>query len=108
MQEKTSHLNLKTRTFDLGIDPEGLPRFLEVSEDDILAIFKGNRPRNMSYGDFKQIQRTLKKELAQYLKGEIVHLSKVSDTVWDQYTKGKKIKQRGHTYIKEKNDENNR
>ena len=89
--------NLKTRVFTLDDDKR-----LEVLEEDLEYIFKGMRPRAMDYKDFKQIQKILNKELAQYLKGEIIHLSKVNDAVWSQYTQGKRIKQKGKTYVKEK------
>jgi len=74
----------------------------EVSAEDLQAIFKGFRPRNMDYEDFKAVRRILKKELARYLKGQIVHLSKVNDAVWADYTKDMKYKpkQKGHTYVR--------
>ena len=84
---------LKSRIFTFEDD-----RRLEVPTEDLDYIFKGMRPRLMDYEDFKEIRRILKKELAQYLKGKIVHVSKVTDEVWKQYTEGKKIKQKGHTY----------
>jgi len=76
----------------------------EVSAEDLKAIFKGMRPRNMDYEDFRAVRNILKKELAQYLKGQIVHLSKVSDEVWEKYTKGMKHKpiQKGKTYVKKR------
>jgi hypothetical protein len=100
MEEKQEHkVNLQTRTFKLS---DG--RDLEVSGEDQEYIFKGMRPRLMSREDFKIIQRHLKKELAQYLKGELVHVSKVSDAMWENYTKDiqHKYKQRGFTYVKKK------
>jgi hypothetical protein len=88
----------KSRVFEM---PDG--RKLEVDLEDLEAIYyKGLRPRLMDSNDFRVISRILKKELAQYLKGQIMHLSKVSDKVWEKYTEGKKIKQRGKTYRKEK------
>ncbi len=79
-------------------------RRVEVKEEDIEYIFKGMRPRLMPYEDFREIRKILKKELAQYLKGELVHVSKVSDDLWAEYTKGmkKKIKQKGNTYVKDR------
>jgi hypothetical protein len=101
MEEKPREtLNLKTRDFILVNHETEERKTITVEEDDVLAIFRGLRPRNMSYDDFKAIQALLKKELAQYLKGQVVHLSKVSDSVWDRYVEGKKIKQRGNTYKK--------
>jgi hypothetical protein len=78
----------------------------EVSADDLQAIFKGFRPRNLDYEDFQAVRGILKKELAHYLKGQIVHLSKVNDAVWADYTKDakRKIKQKGHTYVRAKEE----
>ena len=85
----------KSRVFTFEYD-----RKVEVPIEDLDYIFKGMRPRLMDYEDFKAIRRILKKELAQYLKGKIVHLSKVNDSAWKEYTGGKKIKQKGLTYVK--------
>ena len=77
-------------------------RKLEVPVKDLEYIFKGMRPRLMDYEDFKIIRRFLKKELAQYLKGRLVHLSKVNDSTWSEYVKDMKYKprQKGRTYVK--------
>ena len=96
-----SNLNLKTRVFTLPTE-DGKTKKIEVDAEDVDYIFRGLRPRNMDYMDYKYIRIILKDELAQYLKGEVVHLSKVSDAVWANYTKGKNIKQKGQTYVKEK------
>ena len=81
---------------------------VEVSESEMLNIFKGLRPRNMDYADFVIIRRMIQKEVARYLKGELVHVSKVSDEMWADYTKGmvNKPKQKGVTYVK-KDDSGN-
>lgn len=100
MESEKRQVNLKTRVFTLGEDQ----RKVEVSTEDLESIFKGFRPRLMHFEDFKEVRKILKKELAQYLNGELVHLSKVSDAVWMQYTEGKKIKQRGQTYVKKKDN----
>jgi hypothetical protein len=94
----------KTRTFEL---PDG--RRLVVDLDDLDYIFKGYRPRLMALEDFKYISKILKKELKNYLKGTIIHLSKVSDEVWGKYTEGMKYKprQKGKTYIKKEQDGEN-
>ena len=85
-----------TRVFEL---PDG--RRLEVLLEDLVDIFKGLRPRLMSYEDFKFIGKILNKENKKYLKGKLVHVSKVTDTVWKDYTGGKKIKQKGNTYVRD-------
>jgi len=91
----------KSRVF---VMPDG--RRVEVEADDVDCIYyKGMRPRLMSYEDFVEIRRILKKELADYLDGELFHLSKVSNSIWKDYTGGKKIKQKGNTYRKNKQDD---
>jgi hypothetical protein len=93
MDEETK----KTRTFER---PDG-SRFI-IDDDDLNYIFKGYRPRALALEDFKQVRRVLKKELKQYLKGRLVHVSKVNDAVWAEYTKDMKYKpkQKGNTYVK--------
>jgi len=88
---------LTTRTFTFT---DG--RNLEVPTEDLEYIFKGYRPRLMNYNTYRAIRIQLKKELAQYLKGELVHLSKVTPEVWYNYIKNMEYKpiQRGHTYVK--------
>jgi hypothetical protein len=80
--------------------PDG--RRLDVPKEDLEYIFKGYRPRLMSAEDFRVISKILKKEVKRYRGGRIIHLSKVSDSVWDNYIKDQKIKprQKGHTYVK--------
>ena len=91
----------KSRVF---LMPDG--RRLEVDADDVDYIYyRSMRPRLMNYEDFVEIRRILKKELAHYLEGKIVHLSRVSDLSWKEYTEGKKIKQRGKTYRKKHDDD---
>jgi uncharacterized protein YozE (UPF0346 family) len=86
----------KSRVFEM---PDG--RKIEVCLEDLESIYyKGLRPRLMDSEDFRVISRILKKQLAQYLKGQLMHLSKVSDKVWEQYTEGKKVRQKGKTYKK--------
>jgi hypothetical protein len=80
---------------------------IEVSNDDLDYIFRGMRPRLMNYEDFRFVRKQLKKEVAQYLKGTIMHLAKVNDAVWSKYTQGKKIKQKGKTYIKKDEEKSN-
>lgn len=107
MEEKKSHLNLQTRKFELTDENDEI-RIVEIETEDLEMIFKGYRPRLMSPEDFKAIGKLLRKELAQYLKGELVHLSKVSNSVWEEYTKDlkHKSKQRGHTYVKSEQKNN--
>jgi len=90
------------RHFILGKD-----RNIDVLLEDLEYIFKGMRPRQMSYEDFRDIRKILSRELREYRKGHITHLAKVNDAVWSEYIKesGKKIKQKGYTYIKKKDDE---
>jgi hypothetical protein len=101
MEKEKHELNLKTRVFNFKEENDTI-RKLEVSTGDLEYIFKGMRPRLMSPEDFRAIRIQLKKELAHYLKGELIHLSKVSDEVWANYTKDMKHKpkQKGHTYVK--------
>jgi hypothetical protein len=75
---------------------------LSVSFDDLDEIFKGLRPRLMDVEDFKYISKILKKETKRYLRGRMVHLSKVSNTMWEEYVKDEQYKpiQRGRTYVK--------
>lgn len=84
--------------------PDG--RKIEVSKEDLEHIFKGMRPRLMDYDDFRFVRSELNRELNRYKKGHLIHLSKVNDKVWEDYTKDKEIKprQKGHTYVK-KNEE---
>lgn len=71
----------------------------KVSLGDLELIFKGIRPDYIPKEYFKEISKLIKKELKNYRKGNMVHLSKVTDEVWKEYgTKGKK--QRGFTYRK--------
>jgi len=79
-------------------------RVITLTKVELEYIFKGMRPRSLDYYAFADVRKILQKELAQYLKGSIVHLSKVSDTIWNEYTKDmkKKAKQRGHTFVKDK------
>jgi len=81
-------------------------RVVTLTKIELEGVFKGCRPGSLDYYAFADIRRILNKELAQYLKGNIVHLSKVSDEVWENYTKDmkKKPKQRGFTYVKPKED----
>jgi len=89
----------KVRVFIMGDE-----RRIEVPIDDLDYIFKGMRPRLMPYDDYKYVRMVLKKENELYLKGQIVHLSKVYDAVWKEYVKEHGIKenihQRGRTYVK--------
>jgi hypothetical protein len=91
------HMVENKRTFILKDE-----RRIEISQEEVYEIFKGFRPRNMTLEDFKEISNTIKKDMARYLHGTLTHVSKVSDAVWSEYTKGKHIKQRGNTYIKKK------
>jgi hypothetical protein len=95
--------NYRTFTFSNGKDEER--KKIEVPLDDLLMIFKGFRPRSMDLEVFKQISRLLQRESKQYQAGKIVHLSKVTDEVWAEYTKGRKVKQRGVTYVKKQEDD---
>jgi hypothetical protein len=87
----------KLRVFEMA---DG--RRLEVDAEDLEYIFKGYRPRLMDLEDFKVIRRIINKEVKKYLKGTVVHLSKVTDEVFASYTKGlkHKAKQKGVTYVK--------
>jgi Mg-chelatase subunit ChlD len=98
MQRK-NQISLTTRTFTFT---DG--RNLEVTTEDLEYIFKGFRPRLMDYDTYKAIRVQLKKELAQYLHGELVHLSKVTPEVWYNYIKNMEHKsiQKGHTYYAKK------
>lgn len=80
-------------------------RRLEVDAEDLEYIFKGYRPRLMDLEDFKVIRRVINNEVKKYLRGKVVHLSKVTDAVFKNYTKGSKhkAKQRGRTYVKKTN-----
>lgn len=77
-------------------------REIEVSKEDLIYIFKGMRPRLMDYEDFKFVRKVLNKELKRYLKGRMIHLSKVSDSSWEEYIKEAEYKpiQKGRTYVK--------
>ena len=77
-------------------------REIEVSKDDLIYIFKGMRPRLMDYEDFKFVRKALNKELKRYLKGRMVHLSKVNASSWEEYIKDAEYKpiQKGRTYVK--------
>jgi len=81
---------------------------IELDLVDIENIFKGYRPRNLSADDFKGVSKILKKEVAQYLKGKLVHLSKVSPEFWKQHFEKGLVnthKQRGYTYVKKSTDD---
>lgn len=93
--------NYRTFTFSNGEEKKAV----EIPLDDLIMIFKGFRPRLMGLEVFKQIGILLNKESKRYQRGRIVHLSKVSNEVWENYTKGKKIKQRGSTYVKKEEDD---
>jgi hypothetical protein len=77
-------------------------RRITIPQEEVYEIFKGFRPRNMDIEDFKEISKLIKKDMARYLHGTLTHISKVSDEFWSEYTKGKRVKQRGNTYIKKK------
>ncbi len=103
LEEKLNETS-QTRDFIVS-DPaskDGKTRVVTLTKVELEGVFKGLRPRALDYYAFADIRRILQKELARYLKGEVVHLSKVSDAVWDNYTKDMqfKPKQHGHTYVK--------
>jgi hypothetical protein len=77
-------------------------RVITIPSEDIEMIFRGMRPRSLDYYAFSDIRKILRVELKEYLKGQIVHVSKVDDLLWKEYTKDmlKKPKQRGNTYHK--------
>ena len=78
-------------------------RDIKVEIEDLETIcFKNLRPRNMSYEDFRIIRKILGKEVKKYLKGRLVHISKVSDSAWKDMTKDMENKpiQKGKTYVR--------
>jgi hypothetical protein len=89
--------------FSSDADKENKTRIVTLTEVEIECIFKGLRPRSIDYEAYKDIRKILKAELKSYLKGERIHLSKVSDEVWNNYVKDMVHKplQKGHTYKKE-------
>jgi len=102
--EKGIDKESKVRTFIMADERE-----IKVDLQDIEMIFKGYRPRLISREDFRFINKIIKKEVRDYVKGgTMVHLSKVSDSLWKEYYDKGLVKthiQRGHTYIKAKKDE---
>lgn len=86
-------------------------RRIELDFDDIEAIFKGYRPRLISFADFKIISRIIKNEVKKHTEGDLIHLSKVDRDLWERYyNKGlvNKHSQKGYTYKKKKNVEEDR
>jgi hypothetical protein len=101
--EKFTDSGEKTHIFILSNDKR-----IELDAIDIENIFKGYRPRNMSLEDFKGVSKIIKKEVRSYLKGQLVHLSKVDASLWKNYYEKGLInthKQRGYTYVKERDEE---
>lgn len=96
------NLNSTSSIVDLEKQPED--RKIELTEDEMFRIYSGYRPRDMELEDFKIISNILKKEMKRYLKGNLVHISKVSDQLWEKYNEGLEIKkvQKGVTYVKKK------
>lgn len=80
-------------------------RVVTLTKVEIECIFRGLRPRSIDYEAFRDIRKILRAELKLYLKGELVHLSKVDDSLWKEYIKDMEHKpiQKGHTYEKTSN-----
>lgn len=83
-------------------------RQIPLTIEDLEMIYKGYRPRNMSTEEFKALGKLLKEVYKIYSKGKIFHLSKVSDAIWEKYTKDLEgiHRQRSKTYEKDRSTEN--
>jgi len=69
----------------------------KISLKEVALIYKGIKPAKMDRGLFKSISRELKKLLKQHKKGEMFHLSKMTNSLWNSLG-GKGHKQKGATF----------
>lgn len=74
----------------------------QLSLDDVWKIRRGERPEEVEYHIFKAIQRDLRREDKIRKMGTLMHLSKVSDSLWKELHKDSKHvpPQKGATYVK--------
>lgn len=72
----------------------------KISAKEVTLIYRGIRPKGIDKELFKSISRELKKFLKEYKRGELIHLAKMSPSLWESLG-GKKGLQKGATYIKE-------
>lgn len=75
----------------------------KISPKEISLIYKGIRPEGVDKELFKSVSKELKKLLKEYKKGEMVHLSKMSPSLWESLG-GKRGLQKGATYIKKEEE----
>jgi pantothenate kinase len=82
----------------------------KISMKDVVLVYKGIRPAKMDKELFKAISKELNKLLKEYKKGEMFHLSKMTNSLWENLG-GLKHKQRGSTFkgsVHDKNKRNNK
>jgi hypothetical protein len=79
----------------------------KVSMKDVVLVYKGIRPAKMDKDLFKAIRQELKKLLKEHKKGEMFHLSKMTNTLWESLG-GKKGRQRGSTFKGKVHEKNRR
>jgi hypothetical protein len=101
---QTRDFIIREINFSSESDKERKTRVITLTKVEIEGIFKGLRPRSIDYTAFSDIRKILGAELKDYLRGDMVHLSKVSDALWNEYTKDMKYKplQKGKTYVKKR------
>ena len=86
--------------------------FSITNEDGTFKIIT-NRPEDMAYADYKTYMRAQKKAIKKYLRGHVVHLSKLYPTTdvlkllsEKEYSGMAILLTKGNTYIKPKEDDN--
>jgi hypothetical protein len=82
----------------------------KISMKDVVLVYKGIRPAKMDKELFRAISKELNKLLKEYKKGEMFHLSKMTNSLWESLG-GLKHRQRGSTFkgkVHDKTTRNNR
>ena len=69
----------------------------KISIKDVVLVYKGIRPAKMKKELFKAISKELNKLLKEYKRGDMFHLSRMSDSLWESLG-GLKGKQKSSTF----------
>ena len=69
----------------------------KISIKDVALVYKGIRPAKMDKELFKAVRKELNRLLKEYKKGEIFHLSRMTNYLWESLG-GKKGKQKSSTF----------
>ena len=75
----------------------------KISIKNVALVYKGIRPAKMDKALFKSVRRELNKLLNEHKKGEIFHLSRMTNYLWESLG-GKKSKQKSSTFKGKVND----